>query len=386
MEDVYLETILAWARGSRSAVEDFSELQRRLVDREAGLEVTRGNLSEYYGSKWHRLTLSGGRSDAAGRRLPSRGCLGKLQQQIDERLRRHDPEALLPLAYFHHLLHLEQMTADPFRGWLAELSRERALWLGDLYGESARPRAEARGRAASMLIAVADVLFRAGLVEAEERSGDVYGRALELDRANSAALYWSAFLAERAGDYEGAVRLLRTLAEEHPEDLETSLRLAINRLRSGGAKEAAGLLEKTARGTGADWLRIVAYQELGRIHGALTPAPAGAGQAVAILREATRAFPASSRLRLQLSYLLRDDWGEASAVVRRVEADWRGDAGESPRARYGVPRRDEVDDELARLQIAVERRRESLAAILDEMLRAPAGKRPRLRECAGELP
>ncbi len=377
VEDFYLRRLLAWAEGSPAALEGFSDLQRRIVDHEAGFEVTPAGLRQYYGSRWHRLVRSSGASrQTQGRRLPKRGCLGRVQHHVDSRLAELDPEGLLPLAYFHHLLHGAQLHDSP---WLAELSRERALWLGELYGQQAEAPGAVRG-AVGILSAVADVLATAGDVELEARARGVYLRALELDPENAAGLYWSACLAERAGDYGAAVDHLEVLGEVLQGDGEVLLRLGVNRARTGRHRDAEADLEAVAR-DGPGWLRLLAYQELGRLQAERDP-----GRAAATLRAATAAFPGSARLALQLSVLERADWSASAGLAHGVVDGWDGDPGVTPRVLYGAPRRDEIDDQLAALLIAVERRRPALAAALAALLDVPEVRRLRVSDCRGARP
>ncbi len=380
-DDAFLEILLAWARGSGAAVAELSDFQQRLADDLAGFEITAESVRQVPSREGqHRRGLF------EGRVLPGSRCLRELERFVDAEVARYDPEALLPLAVLTYRLYARQMDRSDFRPWLAERSEARAFQLIDSYRQRAahgpESRGESRRNAAAMYVAMTGAQLGAGLEKAEIEARKLLRRALELDPENLAAHYWIAFLAERAGDYGDATRHLKAFEVSSPGDLEVALRLAINLARTGRRSEAVAGLGVIARAAGdpdSDWLRILAYQELGRVLGDRSAAAAD------WLREGVRRFPRSERLRLQLSQMLRDDWRRASELVSEVEADWRGDSGASPRGHYCLPRLEELDAELELLERAAARRRNVLALALTRLKRA-SWQGAAFAGCPPELP
>ncbi|MCP3963911.1 MAG: tetratricopeptide repeat protein [bacterium] len=374
VEDAYFEILASWARGSETAVSELSGLQQRIVSHAAGFEIDRDSFLRLPS----KPVVADEGPTAMRKRLPGRLCLLQIQRHAEEQMRLRDPETLLALAYFEHLLYSEQMGAQ-WRPWLAGHSKERTFHLVESYRRSAE---KTRPNAASMLIALADALGAASFFETLVESREVFSRVLDLDFGNPVALYWLAYLDERSGDHGKAVRHLERLTSAGVDDAEIALRLAVNRARVGRAGRADRRLEEIARGDGPDWTRVVAYQELGRWH-----AERDGDRAVAYLREAVERFPRHARLRLQLSYLVHAaDWTESAALAGAVEASWAGDPGPTPRRRYCLPRRDEIDPELERLRGEVERRMDELARGLERLTSMPWSERFRTEDCPRELP
>ena len=375
----YLNILASWARGSQAAVGELSDLQQAWASGAAGFEISVASFPQLP-TKVSSAGVSGPRPTsqvpiALSKRLPGIACLRELEERIRQQVVDLDPEGLLPLAYFYRRLYREQMGA-PFRPWLAEHSRSRAFELSGDYRELVDPGAASRRAAVAMWMGMADTVLSASFFETGSEAREVYLRVLELDPDQAVARYWAAYLEEMLGRYGKAERHLEILSAQRPGDAEVALRLAVNRARSGRAA-AAGALESLARGTGPDWIRIVAYQELGRLF-----AERDAERAVAYLRAAVASFPDNPRSHLQLAYLLGADWRAALTEVQRVEAGWSGDPGATPRQRYSMPRRGGIDRELQRLAGEVDRRKPILEQALTRLLL----QRPKIDECAAEPP
>ena len=375
IEGAYLETLAAWARGSRTAVSELSDLQQRLASHAAGFEISRETFARLPSKPVHVASTAA----ALHKRLPGRDCLRQIQRHVHERLADDDPESLLALAYFYQLLYAEQM-GGVLRPWLAESNKERVFRLTELYLEKGKAQA-ARRNAVAMLIDMADALGAVGSYVTGVESRDTFLRALRLDPGNSVAMYWLAYLEERFGDYDQAVKYLERLASKLEGDAEVLLRLAVNRARTGRAGTAARRLEEVARGDGPEWTRIVAYQQLGQ-----QLAEKDTERAARWLREAVDRFPDNHRLQLQLSYLRHAEWQRSSALAHAVEAAWDGDPGGSPRLRYTAARRDEIDLELERLRLEVGHRLPAMAQGLSRLLDKPWLMRFRAADCPRELP
>ena len=371
----YLNLLISWASGSETAVRELSDFQQAWASREAGFVISVDTF-RLLPVKTSQAGFSGPKPTreiplALSKRLPGNRCLRKLEQRIQRQVTDLDPEGLLALAYLHRQLYLHQMV-NVFRPWLAEHSRLRAFWLTDFHREKTTPTAPWNRDSLALSTAMADAVFSSSFFDTGTEAREVYLQILELDAEHAVARYQVAFLEEMLGRYGKAIHHLQTLTDLDPGDTEVALRLAVNQARSG-QRSAAESLASIARGQGPDWIRILAYQELGRLHGEDEPE-----LAVAHLRAAVQDFPANQRLRLQLAYLLDPDWRASAVEVQGVEASWDGDVGMTPRLQYCVPRRDALDRELERLRQEVERRQPILQRALERLLE----RRPRIDECA----
>ena len=127
-------------------------------------------------------------------------------------------------------------------------------------------------------------------------------------------------------------------------------------------------------------MRIVAYQELGRLH-----TRKQAEQALAYVSEGLERFPRNPRLALQLSVLRAADWRASAALVERVEAAWDGDPGDSPRAFYELGREGELIASRDLLNREVASRLPALLRGLEVLALQPLSERPFIAECRGTL-
>jgi len=380
LENVYLQTLEAWARGSTGAVRELSNLQQRLADHKAGFEITRESFFDLPLQRSLRPLTNPDQKNkrVMVRALPGSLCMNRLHEAINERLGRQDPETLVPLSYLQQQIYADQM-GPAYRPWLAPHSRRRAFQLIDHYLEVGQAEPETRRTAVSLLVGFAELLSRVNALETGLEARDVFRRVLALQPDHQVALYWVAYLEERLGNYREVIELLGVPASSAAEDPELALRLAINRARVGDRAIAVRELETISRGNDEAWLRIIAYQELGRLH-ADSPS-----QAVAYLREGASRFPTNSRLRLQLSNLAHDDWETTSSWAKEAEARSRSDPGTSPRFRYSEARREEIEAALLQLEGEVTRRQASLADALEAMWRQPLEGQLRIPGCPREI-
>ena len=380
IENVYLQTLEAWARGSTGAVRELSNLQQRLASHKAGFEITRESFFDLPLQHSLRPLTNPDQKNkqVMVRALPGSLCMNRLQEAINERLSHRDPETLVPLSYLQQQIYADQM-GPVYRPWLAPHSRRRAFQLINRYLEVGQVEPETRRTAVSLLVGFAELLSRANALETGLEARDVFRRVLVLQPDHQVALYWVAYLEERLGNYREVIELLAVPENSAAEDPELALRLAINRARVGHRATAIRELETISRGNDEAWLRIVAYQELGRLH-AESPS-----QGVAYLREGARRFPANSRLQVQLSNLAHDDWETTSLWAKEAEARSRSDPGTSPRFRYSEARREEIEAELLQLEGEVTRRQTSLADALEAMWRQPLEGQLRIAGCPREI-
>ncbi len=375
-EQAYLSVVVAWAEGTPDAVAQLADLEHRFFSDQVGFEITVDTYPRLpYGSagRSFRYAINLPKRPAIlNRRLRGSNCLREIQKTTYRWLLDFEPEALLALSQLHHLTYEEHMS-KVFRPWLAEPNKDQVFATLDGYRRHA-PSSEALSNTVAMLVSLADTLQNLTLFETGVETREVYLRVLDLAPDHFAARYWAAFLEERSGNYRRAAKHLSLLAGARPEDPEIVLRWAINRQRIGATD--AHELEAIARRQQPDWLRIIAYQEAGRLL-----AETDLGRALVILREGSEHFPDNVRLRLQLSNLLHEDWQVSSTLVQEVESEWGGDSGLTPRSKYCDPRRDELDQERRRLERVVEQRKTALATALIRLLEENPGNLLTLSEC-----
>lgn len=229
--------------------------------------------------------IDGGRPDAIPR-------MRRYQAKVLEDLLPAGSEAMVPVILLHERVYLGHRQAG--RPLLALHARTLAVDLARSY--AAHGGDGARSLAGRMLTSLAGHLQAAAVGTV---AADLYREALALEPDNPAALSGLAYLREQRGDYSGALLLLEELVARHPEDAEATLRLGINRLRTGALDAAASALESLLGADRPEWVRALAYQELAR---ALVDRGQGE-RAQRLLLEAVAALPHDSSLVIQLAYL-----------------------------------------------------------------------------------
>ncbi len=315
-------------------------------------------------------------ADLEGEGIRYISCIDLVQEKVHERL---PPAALLPVVMLRYAVFLEQMerhqAAQALRSKIV-LQRVLGHWV------ETNDTPEARQAAARLLVPMAFTLDRLQWLpqNAEVRrmprpgrigvsstktwspwrwlrhlggESDAYlGWAVELDPENVAAHHLRAFLAEEKERYDAAVLSLEAIGRIAPDHGEARLRLGINLARVGRRGEAAVRLAETADGEQEEpWVRIVASEELARLHAA-----AGrGGEAVALLRRARRTFPENAGLALQLAQQLYRTEAPAAITGELLEG-WQGDRGPSPRARYATAPLDDLEANRLRVRRDIEKR------------------------------
>jgi len=157
--------------------------------------------------------------------------------------------------------------------------------------------------------------------------------AAEIAPESAPALLGLGALSERSGFPDEAVEELKTLYKKHPENVEGRLRLAVNRARVGEGKAAEELFRGLLDPSIPQWIRTVAYQELGR----LLIDDGRTDEAERRLREGVGQIPANQRLQILLAHVLdrAQRPKEAGSVVDQLEM--RGSQqNTSPRYRYSM--------------------------------------------------
>lgn len=289
------------------------------------------------------------------------GVLHQAIQRLDRRLIGHEPGARLALAQLHGLTHLALLrrwvpdpTVEPEDDPVALAARLTEDRISRLLAGLGAEESAVVARAWAALGHMASLLPPSHT----ESAAGLFGRALQRDPHNVAALHGLAFLEERRGERSAAAIQLRRLLEVEPGHAEARLRLALVLARGGNEEEAleglAGVVAKPA----PDWVQSLAYQELIQ----LSDDP---DQARRWSDEALRRFPDDTRLRLQRAHLERDDWRASTRRVVQLFEAWRPSQEPSPRLLYDFGPRDDRKALLTQVEA-------DLAASLEALRRALA--------------
>ncbi len=305
----------------------------------------------------------------SGPNAATREELTGLEGVVLRALEKRDPQSLLPLMALYRTLHGTYQLRR-----LSQPAMHAVILVGSLAELYARavPTPEGRRLAAGFLVSLTPNLDRSGLSSLIETE---FARALEIDPEQPEALLGAAQSDERHGRYAEAAGKLARLLAQNPDDLEASVRLAINNARIGQTKHArelflqivAPLREPPPPSSSADendWLLALAAQELARLEIAAKDR-AAAGRAVAI---GLARFPGDEKLlllRAALAELQSSTTAEAAAAKEQL-AQWapRTTGEDSPRLRYGELPRRRIDALWLTLKGAAEDRLAALAAAL----------------------
>lgn len=304
-------------------------------------------------------------------------CLDEVRLTTLDRLAAREPESLLPIAVLESAAFLSLVG----RGDLSEMKLlidELPLYV-ERYLESTDTE-EADRAAARVLTSIANTLlvaysrvvtwpkaptWRDALQRGARRA---LLRAHDLDASQVAALHLLAVLEERDGHDQRAVGDLEELHRVAPDHAEARLRLARGLLRTGEAGRGEAILRTNLEGPVPDWVRIVSYQELGRLL-ADTGRPR---EALALLGAAVKRFPRNERLAIQLAHLLYAQGEGIPQVVDELLSGWQR-TGQTPRSRYEAG---PIDDLIAlneAVRADVEARLPQLARGVAELRRIDRG-------------
>jgi hypothetical protein len=248
--------------------------------------------------------------------------LERARRDVARGLGRREAAAVPAVVWFETRAYHHLVTAR--RPELAVRSRLLASELAERYAQ--RGGAASREVAAGLLASLAGHLH---LAAQEASAVDLYQRALAIEGRQPAALLGLAALREKRGDYASAVALLDRV-KPVPGGREGRLRRAVNLLRVGRDGEGEAELRSLA-GDGADWIRAVAAQELGRALGARGEVTAAA----VLLANAAAASPCDPSLAVQTA-LFAERSGADTPIDLAGLAEC-AEAAVSPRARYTRP-------------------------------------------------
>lgn len=248
------------------------------------------------------------------------GRLRRTELDVAEELGRRDREILVPVMMLHHDLCLEHKRQR--RTYLAHHSIAMVQALARRYA----PASSAPG---ARIVAARALASLGGHLQAsgQRMSLQLFEEALHFDPDHEAALLGLAAFPEKiGGPYDQAVRHLEHLVAAHPESREGRLRLAVNlrRLSHGpsldGARrreQAIAHLQHLLLGDNADWVTVLAAQELARS----LDAAERTEEAISVLRNALARVPDAQKLRIQLAFLYDRNRqpGQARAVLQGLD-------------------------------------------------------------------
>ncbi len=234
--------------------------------------------------------------------------LADAESRVLARIPEADWECILPVV----LLHLDASRVYRDRGPRL-LAFHATRMTVDLAGAYARKLAgpRARAEAAAALSSLGGDILRENAMGRAER---LFLRALELAEDDAAALLGLAALYEKRGLFERAVPVLERFHAAHPEHAEGTLRLGLNRARTGRVAAARAALSELARRRQGDWITVLAHQELAR----LLIDDDEPSEAEAVLRRGLARWPDHPTLQLQLAWVL-DVEGDAGASLELLE-------------------------------------------------------------------
>lgn len=271
-----------------------------------------------------------------------------------------DREALVPVLMLHHDAALEHRNRR--HAYLMRHSIDMLIKVADLY-------APQNGSIGSRIVAARALSSLGGHFQT---SGSGLGRslfeeALRFDPVHpSALLGLAAYPEKRGGPYAEAVGYLERLVRAHPDNREARLRLAINLQRAGtnaesalGAHQARTHLRGLIDGPEADWIYVLAVQELARLQMESGELEA----AIGLLDDAVARVPENQKLKILNAFCLERSGRrtEAQRVLVSVEPDRTG--LDPARGRYNRWPRQALATDRQLLEEGVARRRELLVRL-----------------------
>ncbi|MEM9292840.1 MAG: tetratricopeptide repeat protein [Acidobacteriota bacterium] len=248
-------------------------------------------------------------------------ALTKAELEVALWASRQDPEVLVPLMHLHESLFRRYHGAGELL--LATHSRRHLERLMQVYRE--RGGDEGLQHLARLESSIAGYLLSLGSVSSAKLA---YQRALQDDPQQPTALLGLAAIEEAYGNVGSAIGLLERLLKVQPEHAEGQLRRAVNLGRESPRRGARALGRCLDRG--AEWMKILAHQELARLWVAM-----GRGdEAAELLASAVNRFGDNQRLHLQYAAVL-DGLGRLSEASSALgELDSVSNRRETPRWRY----------------------------------------------------
>ncbi len=247
--------------------------------------------------------------------------LRRIEDGVAVELGERNPRSLMPVAVLHHqmvrryIAHRDFVLAAHARAVTADL----AVRIGIPGNEP--------GFGAGLLVNLASDLSRS----VATGPARVYlESALLLDPSHRPALLALGASLERTADYGEAARVFGKLVEADPENAEGTLRLAVNLARTGRQRDAATLFLRLLRGRPAEWIGVLAAQELAR----LMIAGNASEDALAVMETSIQRWPSDQRLRVLRAWVLDANGRSLDAVASILDTPAATQAA-SPRFRYG---------------------------------------------------
>ena len=236
--------------------------------------------------------------------------VAEIEADLVRELARTKPEILEPVFMLHQRLYGQAAERSDYL--LVSHAREVALRIAAIHAD-VHPTPEGRERSARLLLGLAADLLKTAPPAMRERT---YQRILDLDEKNQEALICRAVDQERQGKYSAAVDTLERLLRFHPGHGEGRLRLAVNRIRLGNAREGRRLLEELVGAPDQldPGIALLAHQELVR----LLIAEDELAEAERLARTGLERTPDEEKLTLQLA-LIRDLRQDARGARETLE-------------------------------------------------------------------
>lgn len=270
------------------------------------------------------------RDDDAG----TKKRLLKAEEAIIHEIGAANLETLVPVAMLHH---------DVYRRYLEMGAKGHSLLLAHARG-MARDLAilykEQSGSEGAALVSSRILTSLGGMLQQYAQqlpAAEMFYRAVALDPRNTAAMMGLCIVYEKNSQYQSAVDLLRKVVDLDPGYSEARLRLALNLKRLGKTDDARKRLAELAEGKDADWVTVLAAQELARVY-IEQSSPAGAQK---VLEAAIQRFPNDARLYVELAAVLdrKGEMRSAQAVMEKVLA-LKPSAGDAARLLYNTTRQE----------------------------------------------
>jgi tetratricopeptide (TPR) repeat protein len=289
-------------RASRREAMDQVQTRYRQI-----LALWAGGQTEKAATDLMTLETSVVRDDDAG----SRKRLLKAEEAVIHEIGAANLETLVPVAMLHH---------DVYRRYLEKGAKGHALLLVHARG-MARDLAilykEQSGSEGAALVSSRILTSLGGMLQQYAQqlpAAEMFYQAVALDPRNTAAMMGLAIVYEKNSQPDSAVDMLRKILALDPNYSEARLRLALNLKRQGKTDEARKGLTELTEAKAADWVTVLAYQELAR----LASEQGKPAQAQKLLEDALKRFPEDSRLYVQLAAVL-DRKGEMRAAQTVME-------------------------------------------------------------------
>lgn len=243
--------------------------------------------------------------------------VAEIETEVARDLAKAKPEILEPVFMLHQRLYRKATDANNYL--LVSHAREVSLSIAALHA-NLHKTPEGRARTARLLLGLAADLLKTAPPAMRERT---YQRILDLDETNPEAHLCRAVDLERQGKYTDAVGTLERLLRFHPQHGEGRLRLAVNRIRLGNAREGRRLLEELVSTPPDEAGRVgvpaalLARQEL--VRHLITQNELEEAERLA--REGLERSPGEEKLMLQLALIqdLRKDAGGARETLEPLE-------------------------------------------------------------------